>query len=235
MARAPDIIWLASYPRSGNTYLRSGVACVSVSSKARPVRSATRGITWRVRAVLTAALFSLSCSAMLASAAADQLEGGRTGNEFRGLELAELMDVEIVPISVLGTHTHLADEWMVGYEFMSMEMEGNRNGTTRVSTDDVLREFPVAPIKMTMEMHMPMLMYAPSDDLTLMAMLPYVRMKMNHVTRSGVSFTTKSEGVGDVELSGLYTFYRHNFDEHRFIAVTGLSLPTGSNPVIAPA
>ncbi|MFP6757559.1 MAG: hypothetical protein VCC99_04985, partial [Alphaproteobacteria bacterium] len=164
---------------------------------------------------------------MLSHAAADNGKGDGAGDDFGDLDLEELMDIEVVPISVLSTHTHLANQWMVGYEFVSMEMEGNRNGTSRVSIDDVLNDFTVAPLKMTMEMHMAMVMYVPSGDLTLMAMLPYVRKKMNHVTRTNVSFTTKSDGVGDAELSALYTFYRHNVDEHRFISVAGLSLPTG--------
>ncbi len=169
--------------------------CISIPPKARSARGALRVITWRVRAVITAAIFILSYSTLLSNAVADQGADGRADDDFGDLVLEELMVVEIVPISVLGTHTHLADEWMVGYEFMSMGMEGNRNGTTRVGVGDVLAEFMVAPLRMTMEMHMPMLMYAPSDDLTFMAMLPYVRKKMSHITRAGVRFTTKSEGV----------------------------------------
>ena len=182
---------------------------------------------WR-RALIISTLTVFAGIAMLSHAAADNGEGDGAGDDFGDLGLEELMEVEVVPISVLGTHTHLADEWMVGYKYMSMEMEGNRNGTSRVSVDDVLDDFMVAPLKMTMEMHMAMVMYAPSDDLTLMGMLPYVRKKMNRITRTNVSFTTKSDGVGDAELSALYTFYRHNADEHRFIVVAGLSLPTGS-------
>ncbi len=77
-------------------------------------------------------------------------------------------------------------------------------------------------------MHMAMLMYAPSDDLTLMAMLPYKRLAMDHITRTGIKFRTVSEGIGDLELSGLYTFFRREFDRHRLILTAGLSVPTGS-------
>ncbi len=38
---------------------------------------------------------------------------------------------------------------------------------------------------MDMEMHMLGVMYAPSDDVTLMAMVPFVRLDMDHRTRTG--------------------------------------------------
>jgi len=117
---------------------------------------------------------------------------------------------------------------MLGYQFKFMNMDGNRDGTNSVSDADVLKDFKVTPTQMSMEMHMAMLMYAPSDDLTLMAMLPYKRLGMDHITRTGVRFRTVSDGIGDLELSGLYTFFRREFDQHRLVLNAGLSVPTGS-------
>ncbi len=77
-------------------------------------------------------------------------------------------------------------------------------------------------------MHMPMVMYAPTDDLTLMAMLPIIRLSMDHKTKSGIRFTTKSEGIGDLKVEALYTFYRYRTWQQRFIFHAGLSFPTGS-------
>ncbi len=144
------------------------------------------------------------------------------------LGLEALLETEVVPISVLGTHTHLEGEWMLGYQFMSMGMNGNRDGTRDLSDGDVLNDFLVAPTKMTMQMHMPMLMYAPSDDLTLMAMIPYIQLEMDHITRTGVRFTTRSEGFGDLNLGARYTVFRHKFDDHRVILSGRVSFPTGS-------
>ena len=121
------------------------------------------------------------------------------GVDFLNLSIEELMTVDAVGIDVLGTHTHLAGEWMVGYHFMGMSMTGNMDGTRSVSSSEVLQSFLVAPTDMRMEMYMFHLMYAPSDDLTLMAMAPYVHLSMDHVTRTGGRFTTDSEGLGDVE------------------------------------
>ena len=110
-----------------------------------------------------------------------------------------------------------------------MNMDGNRDGARRISESDVLRAFPVTPTSMGMQMHMLDVMYAPSDNLTLMAMLPYIRLSMDHVTRTGVHFNTKSDGIGDFKLAGIYGFYGNvRKDRHRVLLNAGVSLPTGS-------
>ncbi|MDE2762781.1 MAG: hypothetical protein OXQ94_18130 [Gemmatimonadota bacterium] len=58
------------------------------------------------------------------------------------------------PIGVMGEHTHERGEWMLSHRFMRMSMAGNRDGTERLETADVLRDFMVAPLDMTMTMHM---------------------------------------------------------------------------------
>ncbi|MEL7333687.1 MAG: transporter [Cyanobacteria bacterium J06560_2] len=109
---------------------------------------------------------------------------------------------------------------------MYMDMDGNRNGTDSLSTADVLEGFMVTPVRMTMQMHMLGAMYAPTDDLTLMTMLPYITKEMDHLTRMGGEFTTTSEGIGDIQVGGLYTILDRN--RQRVHINLGLSLPTGS-------
>lgn len=148
---------------------------------------------------------------------------------FLDMELTDLLRVGVLDIDVLGVHTHLAGQWMFGYKVMPMRMEGSRQGTTRITTADVLREFPVAPTAMASEMHMFEAMFAPSDALTLMAMVPYQRLSMTHLTRSGREFSTESAGVGDLAVTALYSAVGHvRRDAHRLVARGGLSFPTGS-------
>ncbi|MCH8313826.1 MAG: hypothetical protein IID17_12670, partial [Nitrospinae bacterium] len=147
---------------------------------------------------------------------------------FSELSLEELVMLEVILVNVLGTHTHLESEWMVGYQFRTMNMGGNRSGRQDLSTSEVLSLFPVAPLAMTMDMHMPMVMYAPTDHITMMAMIPYVRKVMDHITRTGVRFTTQSEGWGDLQLTVLYTVYGNPGDTHRLALSGGFSVPTGS-------
>lgn len=138
------------------------------------------------------------------------------------------------PIGVMGEHTHKSGEWMTSYRYSRMEMDGNRNGTHSVSTASVLANYMVAPLDMTMEMHMFGVMFGATDKLTLMGMAPYVHKSMNHVNRMGVHFNTETEGLGDVKLSGIYSLYESgiNPDTHRvthtLLLNPGVSLPTGS-------
>lgn len=140
------------------------------------------------------------------------------------------------PIGVMGDHTHHAGEVMLSYRYMDMEMNGNRSGNNRVSTQDVFAGgFMVAPLNMDMKMHMLGGMYAPSDELTLMAMIPVTELTMDHKVGNGMmipamlrnqNFTTEASGLGDIKLGGLYNIAKQ--DGSNLIANFTLSLPTGS-------
>lgn len=130
------------------------------------------------------------------------------------------------PIGVMGEHTHKQGEWMLSYRYMHMQMEGNRTGTNSVSDAEVLNDYMVTPTDMDMGMHMLGVMYAPSNKLTLMAMLPYVKNSMNHLTRMSVRFKTEASGLGDIGLSGLLKVYDQT--NHRVHLNIGFTLPTGS-------
>jgi len=147
----------------------------------------------------------------------------QTTDDLMDLSLDELLNMDLTKLT---HHTHSKGEWMVSYRFMRMGMEGNRLATDRISQDAVLQDFMVSPIDMTMDMHMIGLMYGHTDRVTLMAMVPYNRISMNHVTRMGMKFTTNSEGIGDIKLTGLVTIF--NSLSHRVIFNGGISFPTGS-------
>jgi len=121
-----------------------------------------------------------------------------------------------------------AGRWMVGYQVMFDKMDGNLVGTNRISDARVLDRFMATPTDMTMQMHMGMVMYAPTDKLTLMVMVPYIRKSMSHVMRDGTRFTERTDGIGDVELRGLYSLYARKDLRHRFLLNAGVGLPTGS-------
>ena len=115
------------------------------------------------------------------------------------------------PIGVMGGHTHNKGEFMLSYRFMRMGMEESFDGDSRVSDAAVLNDFIATPTDMTMEMHMFGLMYAPTDNLTLMAMTSLVDLSMNHLigrgALAGTRFQTNSTGIGDSSIGGLYKFY----------------------------
>jgi hypothetical protein len=123
---------------------------------------------------------------------------------------------------------HPGGEFMASYRYSRMRMDGNRDGTSRVGVDEIVLPdgtYMVSPTDMDMEMHMFGLMYAPTDWVTLMAMIPYVRLSMDHVTATGVRFTTKSDGPGDLKLSGLFRLLER--EGHGVHLNAGLNFPTG--------
>lgn len=149
------------------------------------------------------------------------------GEDLSEMSLEELLGVELRGMRLTRLHhTHEAGEWMVGISSMYMRMDGILDGSDRVSRGEVLQQYPVTPTDMDMAMVMGHVMGAPTDWLTLMLMVPYVYKEMDHVTRMGTEFTTRSEGLGDIELSGLLSVYRST--HHRLIAQGGLRFPSGS-------
>ncbi|MEO1021854.1 MAG: transporter [Bacteroidota bacterium] len=135
-------------------------------------------------------------------------------------------------INIMGDHTHEKGEIMFSYRLMHMLMDGNRDGTDELALSEILGgtqgtgSYMVAPTEMPMIMHMFGAMYAVSDNVTLMTMIPFLDNSMDHLTAMGQEFTTESGGIGDISVSALYTFFRkRNMKMHWQI---GLSLPTGS-------
>jgi hypothetical protein len=130
------------------------------------------------------------------------------------------------PVGVMGAMSPKAGTLMLSLQYARMAMDGNRDGTDRVSTAQVLSQFPVAALSMDVDMLMGSAMYGVTDDITVMAMVPYVSKSMDHVTGMGVEFTTNSEGFGDVKLVGGYDISKSM--NHKVKVTLGLSAPTGS-------
>jgi len=101
-----------------------------------------------------------------------------------------------------------------------------KRGSDDVTFDHALADYMVTPTQMPMNMHMLGAMYAPTDKITLMAMLNFASMTMDHSTRMGGTFTTDVSGLGDVHVSVLYRFYNEN--RSNLHGQLGFSLPSGS-------
>ena len=149
-------------------------------------------------------------------------------DELLDLSLEELAEVSLVSSIALGQHhTHPKGEFMVGYTFQTMEMDGNRTNTRDISTADVFMQgYMVAPTNMQMRMHMIEFMYGVTDDLAIMTMFPYRELSMDHLTMSGGTFSSSSSGIGDTTVSLMYTFFQRY--PHRAHLSFGMNLPTGS-------
>src|SRR5215469_10397287 len=151
-------------------------------------------------------------------------------NDLTGLSLNELYNLNVVQLNVLGGHTHCAGQIMFGYDYMHTHMAGYFEGTKEVSNAKVFSEgFGVLHTSMDMDMHMFDVMYAPSDQLTFMTMLPYMQMSMDHLTSGGARFTQHTDGIGDVDLMALWTVYGNSCTGgNRIVINAGVSFPTGA-------
>ena len=151
----------------------------------------------------------------------------KSDEDLAEMKLEDLLGVEYsLPIGVLGAHTHEAGDWMVGAKYMGMKMQGYLDGSDRVSDAEVLEDFEAIHTEMEMQTVMYQGMYAPTDDLTYMVMLPHSKKWARHLDGDGDEFRTSTEGWGDTQLHALYTIMREGV--HRVHVDAGLSIPTGS-------
>jgi hypothetical protein len=149
--------------------------------------------------------------------------------DLTGLSLEQLLHEDITPVNVLGSHTHLKGNFMAGYRYMYMDMSHNLEGTREVSTAEVLSRYPVAHTKMTMQMQMADVMYAPTDWATVMAMIPYSEITMDHLTRLDTHPQASTAGLGDVGFMGLFNVLGDPRGlGQRLVLNAGFTAPTGS-------
>ncbi|MGC6431088.1 MAG: transporter [Jejuia sp.] len=130
------------------------------------------------------------------------------------------------PISVMADHMHGKGGIMFSYRYMTMDMRQLRQGTDDATTADAHANYMVAPIDMTMNMHMLGAMYAPSNKITIMAMANYLENDMNLQMRNGNNFSTNTSGFGDVMVSALYSIFNKN--RKAMHAQLGVNIPIGS-------
>lgn len=150
-------------------------------------------------------------------------------------DLEQLTNTRIYASSTMLAHIHSENELMLSYSYMTMSMDGNRDGSKDISDREVVDVmgsygYMSVPSDMDMDMYMFHMMYAPSNDLTLILMSSYQKKEMNVHPRMGADFTTRSEGWSDTLLAANFVLKRKDTDlgEHEYGMQAGLSLPTGS-------
>ncbi len=137
------------------------------------------------------------------------------------------------PSGIMGDHLHPKGDFMVSLKHMYMSMDGNLKGNSSVSNEEIFEQYMVAPQKMSMQMYMLGVMYAPSDNITLMVMQNLVKkdmdlkammMNMNMVMIN--DFSTSSSGLGDLKVGALFNLYSKG---NSFIHINTLfNIPVGS-------
>jgi nitrous oxide reductase accessory protein NosL len=128
-------------------------------------------------------------------------------------------------------HVHPAGMWMANYKYMHMVQKGLANGSTDVPAQNATPVgnrpfgFMMIPTRMTMDMHMVMLMYGVSDRFALMGMGSYLDNEMEMVMNMGAGNVPdrpmRTSGLGDTELRGIYRINDY------LTGSLGIGIPTG--------
>lgn len=129
------------------------------------------------------------------------------------------------PISVMGDHTHHKGEVMFSYKYMPMWMKGSLQDSDAIAESAIFQNYMAAPQDMQMNMHMLGSMFAPSENVTLVAMVNYISNTMALKTKMGMGFTTQSKGFGDLTLAALVNMFK--LPHQSIHAIAGVSIPTG--------
>jgi Putative MetA-pathway of phenol degradation len=190
-----------------------------------------------LRLSLVVAMLSMKSSPAHDMAAAKAAEAGALDTKYmdtseslsmcNAMEPGEMamMSSRLMPFGIM---TGEAGKWMVGYQFMHENMDGSLVRTGDISVPKILKQFPNAPTDMTMDVHMWMVMYAPTEKLTLSAMIPYSRKEMNMVDVDGNRFVMRGNGIGDLELRPEYLIFQTADKHHQLLLNGGIGVPTGS-------
>lgn len=143
------------------------------------------------------------------------------------------------PAGVMYEHLHKKGEWMAGYNVQRLQQNGGYYSGAHQATANEMGPYGMLSNKHEMYMHMLHLMYAPTDNLTLMLMPMYMSMDMTmggnpqqsdsgDADDHGSHGSSPAHGVkgwGDTILSASYRAYDQG--KHQVITTLGISAPTG--------
>ena len=120
---------------------------------------------------------------------------------------------------------------MVALRYKAMGMDGLYNGSESISEAEFFDpagpyQYSVLPRSMRTQAVVASAMYSPADFVTFSVMVPYLFKEMDMLTRSGVDFRTRSNGIGDVRLTAMSQM---RTQKNGYLQVKlGLSFPSGS-------
>ncbi len=140
----------------------------------------------------------------------------------------------IAPAGVIGDHTLQAGQVLVSYRYQGSFFDHNYVGSHQVSDASVQTAYAYVGSHLSRNRHMALLEYAPTDDFTFLAELPFYDNSIAYTQAGAPSYGSSYTNIGDVKLSGLYVLFRR--PGHQLHAMFGVSAPVGiefdqSNPV----
>mgnify|MGYP001034285778 CR=1 FL=1 len=108
------------------------------------------------------------------------------------VESSALRPESHAPAGVMSDHLHAKGEWMFGYRYLTSEYRGLYQGSSSITPEQAgAAGYSMVGRTMSMEMHMLDIMYAVSDQVTLMLMPMHMSMDMT------------MEGTGTMPMGGM--------------------------------
>lgn len=130
------------------------------------------------------------------------------------------------PIGVMRDHMHGKGELMFSYRYSYMKMNDLQQGSDKISRQEVLQNYMMAPLKMHMQMHMFGAMYGIGDEFTIAASTSVVSKEMKMINRMNRVSENEVSGFGDSKINGFFRIITNQNHHAQFNL--GVSIPTGS-------
>ncbi|HUY33992.1 MAG TPA: hypothetical protein VMV69_14690 [Pirellulales bacterium] len=131
----------------------------------------------------------------------------------------------LAPAGVLGDHTLKSSQFLISWRYNMAAFDGDLSGTHTVSPATILGAFPYAPTRETVQQHVVLMEYSPTDDLTMMIRLPFQEFDIDYVNQAGGQIHTAKTDLGDIPITAMYALKRWNGQQIHLNF--GLSIPTG--------
>lgn len=130
------------------------------------------------------------------------------------------------PMGVRGARVLRKGEFELGFTYVHDDFVGNRDNTHRVDEDEVRAAgFPLVALRLDRDEFRVTALWAPFERLTLRASLPYAFTEMQQHAPDGTSFTTRTRGIGDLEVSAVVPFMEYR--GQAILLDLGMAFPTG--------
>lgn len=142
------------------------------------------------------------------------------------LSLEKFLSLAIAPSNSDVNEMFARGTFQLGYQFTHTNMTNYLDGSRRLSLEDVLLLYPVAPVEMEIDLHQIEARYVPTTNIAFTLTMPYLSQTTEHVRRQDEEFEISSHGVSDLVLLSSINLFPQNGDQ--YVLDFGISLPTGS-------
>jgi hypothetical protein len=149
---------------------------------------------------------------------------------------------DISPAGLMYSQVHDKGKWMASYNYSWALMQHSILGDSKISNTDIMDRYNyiMTADKMSMEMHMIMVMYGITDQFTIMLMSSWNNAMMNMTMQGNNTVMNMPDmpagavmpqrqtisGIGDTKLIGLFRIIKS--EKYQLIISAGVSIPTGS-------